>query len=92
MWGSDFPHSEGVYPYTLEALRATFAGIPENEVETMLGDSALQVYGFNRQAVADAAAQFGPLVSAVDEPLAEYPPDSYSPVFERTLADLVPSW
>ena len=25
MWGSDFPHSEGTYPYTREALRVRFA-------------------------------------------------------------------
>ena len=27
MWGQDYPHIEGTYPYTTEALRHTFAGI-----------------------------------------------------------------
>ena len=27
MWGQDYPHSEGTYPYTTEALRNTFAGV-----------------------------------------------------------------
>ena len=28
MWGADYPHSEGSYPYTTEALRVAFAGLP----------------------------------------------------------------
>src|SRR5207302_1021755 len=31
MWGADYPHSEGSYPYTTEALRAAFAGVDEAE-------------------------------------------------------------
>jgi len=27
MWGSDYPHLEGTYPFTAESLRFTFAGI-----------------------------------------------------------------
>lgn len=92
MWGSDFPHSEGVYPYTMEALRATFADIPSTEVSVMLGEAALGVYGFDRAAVAEAARSFGPLVDDVAEPLSEYPTDCFSPVFETEFAELVPSW
>ena len=28
MWGHDYPHSEGTYPYTTEGLRCAFAGLP----------------------------------------------------------------
>ena len=28
MWGADYPHSEGSYPYTTEALRVAFADYP----------------------------------------------------------------
>ena len=34
MWGSDYPHTEGSYPYSREALRASFADAPEQEVRT----------------------------------------------------------
>ena len=27
MWGSDFPHAEGTFPYTAEALAHTFVGV-----------------------------------------------------------------
>ena len=40
MWGQDYPHTEGTYPYTLEALRNTFAGVPTDEVAAMLGGNA----------------------------------------------------
>ncbi|MCU1486507.1 MAG: hypothetical protein JWN67_3253 [Actinomycetia bacterium] len=92
MWGTDFPHSEGVYPYTLEGLQATFAGVPEDEVATMLAGNALGVYRFDEKAVADAAARFGPSVEAVDQPLTTFPEDNYSPVFAQEYADVVPSW
>src|SRR5580698_8358741 len=37
MWGSDYPHKEGSYPYTREHLRASFAGVPHEEIAAMLG-------------------------------------------------------
>ena len=33
MWGADYPHSEGSYPYTTEALRAAFAPCPPAETQ-----------------------------------------------------------
>ncbi|HVU60098.1 MAG TPA: amidohydrolase family protein [Mycobacteriales bacterium] len=69
MWGSDYPHKEGSNPFTLEALRASFAGIDHDEVQTMLGLNAARVYGFDVDALAPLADKFGPLVTAVDEPL-----------------------
>ena len=32
MWGADYPHTEGSYPYTTEALRVAFADYPEPDV------------------------------------------------------------
>ncbi len=34
MWGADYPHSEGSYPYTTEALRAAFAECPPAETRS----------------------------------------------------------
>ena len=40
MWGSDYPHLEGTAPFSHEAIRMTFAGVPEPEVRAMLGENA----------------------------------------------------
>jgi predicted TIM-barrel fold metal-dependent hydrolase len=83
MWGSDYPHKEGSNPFTLEALRASFAGIDHDEVQAMLGLNAARVYGFDVDALMPLADKFGPLVSAVDDPLA---PQSLPPEAEKCPA------
>ncbi len=40
MWGSDYPHIEGTFPHTSQALRHTFAGVDPDEVARMLGVNA----------------------------------------------------
>ena len=47
MWGADYPHTEGSYPYSREALRAAFAGATEQETRRMLSGTAAQAYGFD---------------------------------------------
>src|SRR5262249_12027305 len=46
MWGSDFPHIEGTFPYSVEAIRYALADAPEQELRAMLCDNACHVYGF----------------------------------------------
>jgi predicted TIM-barrel fold metal-dependent hydrolase len=60
MWGSDYPHLEGTWPDTRNSLRATFGGVPENEVRAMLGETAAEVFGFDREALAVEAERVGP--------------------------------
>ena len=40
MWGTDYPHLEGTWPNTLDALRRTFADYPEEEIAGLLGTVA----------------------------------------------------
>ena len=81
MWGQDYPHIEGTYPYTTEALRYTFAGIDTDEVGPMLGGNAARVYGFDLEALAPVAARVGPRVDEVNVPLEHVPADSHSLAF-----------
>jgi predicted TIM-barrel fold metal-dependent hydrolase len=69
MWGSDYPHKEGTLPFTLEALRASFAGIDHDEVQAMIGLNTARMYGFDVDALRPIADRIGPLVSDVDQPL-----------------------
>jgi hypothetical protein len=82
MWGADYPHYEGTPPYTLEALRHTYAGVPADEVAAMLGGNAAGVYGFDLEALAPLAARIGPTVAEVDTPLDAVPADARSTAFE----------
>jgi len=69
MWGSDYPHKEASFPFTPEALRVAFAGIPHDEVAAMLGSNAAALYGFDLDALRPIADRIGPKVSDVDVPL-----------------------
>jgi predicted TIM-barrel fold metal-dependent hydrolase len=84
MWGADYPHSEGSYPYTLEALRAAFADVPPAETRRMLETNAAHVYPFDLPALQKLGEQLGPTVAAVRVPLdpADYPRDSTCNAFD----------
>jgi hypothetical protein len=82
MWGSDYPHFEGTAPYTREALRYTFSGVPADEVAAMVGGNAAAVYGFDLDVLAPLVHRIGPTVAEVAEPLAATPADARSTVFE----------
>ncbi len=83
MWGSDYPHAEGSFPYTHESLRLTFEGVPEAEVRDMLAGNAAHVYGFDLARLAELAARVGPSVTDVAVPLdgAEVRADALGSVF-----------
>ena len=83
MWGSDYPHKEGTYPYTLESLRRTFSATPEADLRRILAGNIAGVYGFDLDALAPIAARVGPSPAAVAVPLDVIPDDSVSPAFTR---------
>ncbi|MFK4071406.1 amidohydrolase family protein [Streptomyces sp. NPDC029674] len=81
MWGSDYPHDEGTYPYSREGLRTAYAGLPRDEIAAMVGGNAARVYGFDLDRLAEIAARVGPTAEELAEPLKEPPADATSPVF-----------
>jgi len=46
LWGSDYPHTEGVWPFSRQQVARDFTGIPETEVRKMVHDNTARVYGF----------------------------------------------
>lgn len=73
MWGSDFPHDEGTFPHTREALAHTFAGIDPVDVARMIGGNAAEVYGFDLAHLQRIADRIGPEVAAVSAGIAAIP-------------------
>ena len=84
MWGVDYPHSEGTFPYSREAIAHTFCGVPPREVRDMLGGTAATVFGFDMAFLQGVADRIGPTVDDVRTPparLPRVPQDTMSPVF-----------
>ena len=75
MWGSDYPHVEGTWPCTRQAMRNTFATIPQDHVRRILGENALSIYGLDAQALRTVADRIGPTPQELSEPLSpeEFP-------------------
>ncbi|HEX3980184.1 MAG TPA: amidohydrolase family protein, partial [Acidimicrobiales bacterium] len=86
MWGDDYPHSEGTWPFSREALRVAFAGETPEVVERCVGGNAAELYGFDLEALAPLAAAFGPSVEDISTPIdaADYPSASTSNAFDTT--------
>jgi predicted TIM-barrel fold metal-dependent hydrolase len=92
MWGADYPHSEGTYPYTTEALRVAFAGCPPEETRLMVESTPATVYGFDLEKLRAIGDRVGPTVADVRVPLdpADYPADSTCNAFDKD--QVVKSW
>ena len=73
MWGSDYPHDEGTAPFTREHLRQLFHGWPQVDLESFLGGTVAKVYDFDLAALEPLGEQWGPTVSATQEPLEGLP-------------------
>jgi predicted TIM-barrel fold metal-dependent hydrolase len=87
MWGVDYPHSEGTFPFSLEALQLTFSDVPETEVRRMLGATAAEVFGFDLTYLQELADLVGPKVEDVAHPpkrLPKVPEECMSPTFAST--------
>jgi predicted TIM-barrel fold metal-dependent hydrolase len=46
MWGSDYPHTEGVWPFSRRQVARNFASIPALDTRKMVHDNAVRVFGF----------------------------------------------
>ncbi len=60
MWGSDFPHPEGTWPYTRKQMTDTFTALPDDEIVAMLGGNAVRFYGLDEKKLEPIAQRIGP--------------------------------
>ena len=73
LWGSDYPHQEGCWPYTRLSMRKTFSGIPHQATVRFLGENAVDVYGFDRLKLREIADRIGPTEEELDQPVGDLP-------------------
>ena len=83
MWGSDYPHNEGCYPYSTKALQRSFSGATPEQLKMILSENQAKVYGFDLEALQAQAQLHGPSIEELSTPLDKIP-DSPSPAFTRT--------
>lgn len=88
LWGNDYPHYEGTFPYNLESLRLTFSNIPEDHRRKLLGLNAAELYKFDLDKLLPLAQKFGPTPEQVNVPLPreDIPTDSMCYLFQTALS------
>jgi predicted TIM-barrel fold metal-dependent hydrolase len=47
MWGSDFPHPDGVWPDSQAFIEQELAGVPDVIRRKLVCDNAARLYGFS---------------------------------------------
>lgn len=47
LWGNDYPHHEGSFPNSEAWIAKQFDGVPEDEVDAMVGGTAAQIFNLN---------------------------------------------
>jgi hypothetical protein len=60
MWGNDFPHPEGTWPYTRAFLKDRFWDIPVDETARILGQNQAEFYQFDLGRLQPIAERIGP--------------------------------
>ena len=73
MWGSDYPHDEGTFPYTHEHLRQVMGNLRPEQIQQILSGTAAEIFKFDLAALQPAADIYGPTVASVATPLTELP-------------------
>ena len=87
LWGNDYPHREGTFPYNTESLRLTFGNLPDARRRRILGLNAAELYGFDVDKLLPLAHEHGPTPEQVETPLPrdEIPRDSGCYLFANAL-------
>jgi predicted TIM-barrel fold metal-dependent hydrolase len=69
MWGADYPHIEGTWPHSLQALREACSGCSADEIRMMTSLTAAEVYGFDVDALRPVAQRCSPTLDDLVTPL-----------------------
>jgi predicted TIM-barrel fold metal-dependent hydrolase len=79
MWGADYPHPEGTWPWTRDHLRYSLSTVTEAALRKILSTNPAGVFGFDLAELDRVAARIGaPTPADVAVPLEAFPEDVMS--------------
>jgi hypothetical protein len=55
MWGSDYPHEEGTYPWSKDTVDRLSAPLGERDTELVFRDTAARIFRFDPEVLATPA-------------------------------------
>ena len=87
MWGADYPHLEGAAPVHRLVMRHVLGGLPEADLRRILGQNAIDLWGFDAALLQEVADRVGPTVEDLATPIAL---DDIPPTFSWSLSRPVP--
>jgi hypothetical protein len=87
MWGVDYPHLEGAAPVHREVMHPVLGGLPEADIRRILGQNAVDLWGFDAALLQSVAERVGP---TVEDLATELPLDQIPPTFSWSLGHPVP--
>lgn len=87
MWGADYPHLEGAAPVHRLVMRHVLGGLPEADLRRILGQNAIELWGFDAALLQAVADRVGPTVADLSTPIAL---DDIPPTFSWSLSRPVP--
>ena len=87
MWGADYPHLEGAAPEHRKVLQHVLGGLPEADLRRILGQNAVDLWGFDAEVLQAIADRVGP---TVDDLARALPADDVPDIFSWSLHRPVP--
>lgn len=84
LWGTDYPHQEGTWPYTKVALRNSFHDVALDEARKILGENAIRAYYLDRNELRKVADRIGPLPEDLARPLEPGEAPAYGAAFRES--------
>lgn len=84
MWGSDYPHLEGAAPVNRLVMQYVLGGLPEDDIRRILGQNAIELWGFDADLLGSVADRVGPTVEDLSTRLAlDEIPETFSWSLQR---------
>ena len=69
LWGSDFPHRESTYPWSLDSLRMTMDGLDPDTIRRFAGGNLIEVFGLDEAKLQVVADRIGPTLGELRDPV-----------------------